>query len=69
MSKIEKDEDWVFGLSRSLKMILEVIFRAKLGFEFFNAATITIERPTLKAFRALLRHIIFLGKTKLLKIE
>ena len=69
MSKIEKDEDWVDGPSRRLKMIFEVILKAKLGFEIFCPATITEEKPTLKASRALLTHILFLGKTKLLKIE
>ena len=46
MSKIEKDEDWVDGPSRGLKMIFEVILRAKLGFEIFCPATITEEKKS-----------------------
>ena len=65
ISKIEKDKDWVDESSRSLKMIFEVILRAKLHFQIFNPAVITAEGPTLQGFRAFLTHDIFLDKTKI----
>jgi len=46
-----------------------VIFTAKFGFQIFNPAAITAEGPTLHVSRALLRHILFLGKIKMSKIE
>ena len=46
-----------------------MIFTAKFGFQIFNPAAITAEGPTLHVSRALLRHILFLGKIKMSKIE
>ena len=69
MSKIEKDEDWVDKSSRSLKMIFEVILKAKVDFQTFKPAAITAEGLTSEPSRALLRHKNIHGKTKISKIE
>ena len=69
ISKIEKVAHWVGWPSGSLIMSFEVIFWAKMDFEIFCSAVIPSERTTLGASRALLRHKIFDGKTKISKIE
>ena len=50
MSKIEKDEDQADESSGRVKMTFEVIFRANLNFQIFNAAVITADGSILDAF-------------------
>ena len=63
------DEDWVDKSSCSVKMIFEVILRAKVDFQIFNPVAITAEGLTSEPSRALLRHKNIHGKTKISKIE